>query len=509
MKRASQRIVQMINTFFLVLVFGMFLLTLCTTTREQEVLLIRLSRKELFLYIFLWGIVLGILYWLARKLKLFIEHYETIVTGLLFGMFFIGMAFAGYILAMEGAGDVAKVYHSAIALAHSGDLGKYQEYFYLYPNNLGATMILAGWLKLTFFVANPMIQCVIFNMLVEGGSLFFVWRMIRKQSGVVVASWALGCMILFFPLYMYAPIFYTDSIGMFFCAGTIWFYFFIREKDKQGGSQIRIKISYIVCGFFLGVGCAVKMSLLVIAIAILLHGVLIENGKRKCNGVFVLVGVFFALAILKLCQMVLLPDQELREKRELPVEHWIMMGLEGDGRYNEPDEEFSMSFQDKDVAAMHNREEIVQRIKGLGFLGIVNLLVKKTLFSFTDGTMNLGVFFDDLPLRNTKLHGYVYYRGDYYMKTYYLCTAYWIVLLFLAFLLAVKHIKWNTDKDNMLFLARLCWIGIWCFLMLWESNSRLVMCFVPVLFACALCLPEKREMTSDSCDIMKENKTLF
>ena len=240
-----------------------------------------------------------------------------------------------------------------------------------------------------------------------------------------------------------------------------------------------------LCGLLLGGGIWIKVSVGIAAIAMLIHTLL----QRRLRAIvrfaaFVLLPIAILLAAGNFLNARLLPDAERRQNDPLPYNHWIMMGLAGDGRWNNADETFSASFGDQSLAVAADWEVIRQRVTDYGPLGMVQLWARKTMYSFGDGTYNVASMLDDNPLRPNFLHGIVLYGSPHFLLFFYLCTALHCLILAAAAIQAGRDLLRGKTAFDFAFLLRLTFFGFWLFMMLWESNSRYLVHYLPILYSC-------------------------
>lgn len=153
--------------------------------------------------------------------------------------------------------------------------------------------------------------------------------------------------------------------------------------------------------------------------------------------------------------------------RNLPVTHWIMMGLEGDGQFNGLDEKFSMSFPDKESAEENNIRVIKERINNMGFIGLVKHSVRKLWVTWGDGSHG---FMDRLK-QDTKFSKMYTFLAEGKTDAIILyCQIYHIVLLVLALMACILNIRLRNWSMGMQIVGITVFGGI-IFYLLWESKN--------------------------------------
>lgn len=461
------------------------LAVLFTTHREPEDYSFTIRPSRLFLCALCWGLLLLLAALLCRRFKPFLLRYEKPVAAVLLGLLFVGCLVVGYLLEVATLNDVQTVFETARQLAEGGGVPeKYQWYYYIYPNNVGTTVFLAGWLRLTGLVGlRPGLACLLLGALLTAAAAAFLYLLVRQLAGVGSALLCLGGFLCCPPVYAYTAVYYSDTLALPFGIGALWLY-----SCGCRAAGRRRAVSWLLCGLMLGVGMALKMSVAVLAVALFLHA-LLAGGLRGAARRLAWVGgaVLLCLLLNRAATCRLLPDETLRQTRPLPYNHWVMMGLTGDGRWNGSDENFSAHFEDHDLAEQANWERIGERIRQHGPAGMLQLLGKKTLYSFGDGSFNVSSMLDDIPLRPGFLHGILLYTSPHFMLFFYLCTGLYLLLLTLGALGAIQDLLRRRAAPDLALVLRLAFFGLWLFLMLWESNARYLYHYLPILYGCAFC----------------------
>jgi len=172
---------------------------------------------------------------------------------------------------------------------------------------------------------------------------------------------------------------------------------------------------------------------------------------------------------------------DLIQERRMPVSHWIMMGLYGDGRYHPAEYEFSMGLPDLDARRQEIPPIIWERVRERGFAGMIRHFGTKLAINFESGTFNQRDFFWLEPQNETDLHDIVLNNRQHYDTYNHIATALLLAYIGLALLGAARALRKPEFCVPWLSL-----IGLALFLMIWEVNNRLPMNYFPVIVLAAV-----------------------
>lgn len=384
------------------------------------------------------------------------------------GLFYMGME-----LRVNPGWDFGAVYQGAVELTENGVFSEQSNwYFTTYPNNVAACLFLTLFFRIFGGLCDYITLGVLLNVFLILLGLVFLLLLLCHLYG---ERWAfLGILIcaLFFPFYMHAPIFYTDTFALPFVTGAFLTYQ-LRKKDPR---------FLLLTAFVLAFGYKVKGSLGVILIALLIHiwlqkGKAIEHTKQS---LLLLVPFLLLVGFLTVIpgQMSFLDTRDA-DKNEFPLEHWLAMGLEGSGGYNGDIYWMTASVEGKAEKAAVDRKFIQKKLKEYGFTGMCSHLKEKILFTWGDGVYFAPEKLYRDPLKESPLHAWVLYYGEDYTKTYRYCSAFQMLLLF-GILLSVIRNFFDKKSRREIQAMQLAVFGLFLFLLIWETRSRYLVNFVPV-----------------------------
>lgn len=147
----------------------------------------------------------------------------------------------------------------------------------------------------------------------------------------------------------------------------------------------------------------------------------------------------------------------------LPYLHWVMMGLNGGGGFNNEDLFFSLSLNDPATKNQIELARIGERLGKLGVVGTLELMLSKATVAFYDGTFALSDFLDDNPQNETALHEYLLYDGEHYESYRLLCTGVFMAVLLLMLFGAFCCVFSSACRQSPVMVAFLSVFGIMLF----------------------------------------------
>lgn len=406
--------------------------------------------------------------------KISYKKYKYIVF-ILFGIIFTLQIFIAKELTVFPEWDFGVVFYEAEKLVNK--TGEISSYFYeMYPNNYGILFIMTFLFKiLKVFSLDFLKGGILFNIIMIDITLFLMYIISKKLYGSKVAVLSLVMATFITPFYMYSPIIYTDTISMPFPLIMILCY--LKAKDEDDSKRLL----YIFIGVaFMSLGILIKTNVVIFAIAIVMYDILTNKNIRKCI-LNVCIIVSTILIVNTAFNMYLDNISPLaKSERGYPATHWIMMGLVGNGQYNPSDVEFTSSLPNKEIRKSEIKKEIKKRLKDYGVQGYLKFLDNKIKFTWSDGTMFSIEKLSRNPKEITTLHQYI--TGDKKYIFVYLSQVGYLIMLLNILIGAINLFK-NKKTEGYLFNITI--FGVFLFLILWETRSRYLVCFLGVFMLSA------------------------
>lgn len=260
------------------------------------------------------------------------------------------------------------------------------------------------------------------------------------------------------------------------------------------GWSIATKKSYLVVIRFLGAilsgislacGVWIKPSVAVWGIAAILTSLLyiLKNNKVILTSIFCLtIAASFVLTYQPLKKAV--QDQHyiiVNQKRQIPMIHFINVGLTHDGAYD-PKAALKMGeLPTKKQKVAYSKKMIIKRLKKRGPLGYLQFLVKKQGLNTADGTfgwLHEGHFIiSKQPSEGWRgfLAEFIYPNGKYVIEFRFIAQILWTIIIFV--------LLFSFQKGGFIIQTlRMALVGGFIFLLLFEGGrSRYLVQFLPII----------------------------
>lgn len=416
------------------------------------------------------------------------KHYKKIL--IIFALvMFLTQFFLGLLLRYSPMWDVGAVQNGAEEWVKTGTFSSQYDYYNHFPNNLGGMWFLFVFAKTASLVGIQ--DCyavyVFVNSALLVSAMVLVSLICRRLNGIKCAVFALTMFVLSPQFYFMGGAVYTDSLSMLFPVLSFWLYF--KSKEAEGKRKIA---TYIILGATVALGTLIKVTVIIVAIAILIDICL--SGKWKEVSKYLLSVACVVTVVMVSFNGYIYSNHLTRENHDRyarPYIHWVMMGLKGDGRYNNADYKYTDSFKTIKERTDKDWEETVKRFNKLGASGVFKLISRKSAIDFGDGTYGISDFLNILPKNETWLHDWILYDGKNYDIYNVYATSLHIALMLLMLAGAWIMATDKTTERKDIFVPYLALFGVWLFLLCWETHRRYFSNYAPMIFiAASVALPQ-------------------
>lgn len=376
--------------------------------------------------------------------------------------------------------DAYAVFKAAKNYAESGswdnmykDIEKITHYFDRYPNNWCILAMLGWFYRIIYLIIGrvPVIASLILNVfMLQIGNYFFykISRLIFKSNSKVLLCLAL--MFTCAPLYTYSAFVYTDSFSLPFVMGAV--YFIIKTAMAQSKKQMAVYIS--AASVLIAVGYSVKGSAAILIVSGIIYLFLFRGWKRAavcgiaCVLGFVLINKVLLFSYASHSGMM---DKENFDSYHFPSTHYVMMGLMGDGRFNENARRFTYKQPNFEAKKEANIKEIKRLLKQPASV-LADHFNKKVQLTWSDGRYRVMHYLAKSRSCSAKYmitHGNKFYG---YSQTYHMTM---LLAMFVSIIAGII----KKDKSHML-MVRLSVFGLSVFLLIWETTPRYLFNFLPL-----------------------------
>ena len=426
----------------------------------------------------LWSALLFILFKKINKIKEIPNKNRKIILASFFIIFFMIQFFIAKHLQVNPTWDFGNNYTAAKSYAISGNLFLN----YVYPNNYFLTFCLAIIYKISsiFGYMDFITLSIVINIIFIDLSIFLIYLIVKKLIGVNQALFSAIMCLFLSPFLLYTPIFYTDTLSMFVPVLMIYIFLNINVDNSK-----RKNILLLIClGIIAFLGYKLKGSTFVTLIAIFIIWLFQKSSAKE--KLFKVIIPTFVIILLMICYNVALnialPHLDKYEDHNLPITHYLMMGLNEDGLVNGgfSQSDYVNTTHSKDKVA-YNLKVIKDRLSERKILGSIKFYALKTLDTWTDGTYFAPEKLRRYPIKTSRLHNFVLAEGKFFD----ICFAFYtgIVLAMYIFMFAgcIMDLKNKINLLDNKVLLRCTLSGSWLFLLIWETRSRYLVDFVPVM----------------------------
>lgn len=388
------------------------------------------------------------------------------------------LLFSSYHYYFRTGWDAGVVIQEAVKIAEGRFPELWNFYFDRCYNNIFITVIFSWVIRagrlLPFgndYLYLVMLQCVIWAY--TGYLLYCVASQLFEQKRTAFLVWMVYVVLVGMSPWVAVP--YTDTAAMPVVITLLYLW-------------LKGRISFFF-GFLTIVGYFIKPQVVILVIALALMKVVDTDIERKRQKKFgkqvgwlaagLAVGWVLAYAGQTSSHIVITGEDSFG------IPHYLMLGLneETDGIFSDSDFLFSQSFSTKAERNQANLQEINNRLKNMGAMGLMRHLKNKLLVAYEDGTFAWGseggffteLYYSGLPALREKFREFYIPEGKNYKLFLNLEQCCWMAVLFLA-----TFTFTGNKKDKRFPVLALSVIGATLFEMLFEVRARHLFLYIPI-----------------------------
>lgn len=479
------------SIFSLVLLYLNFRMYFPLTNASQLPLRHFVALVAVFLFFLtLWAI--------HRMLLCFSDRVVGVISLLLFALLVLAQVFCIMIFKVKPTWDFGDV----ITAAKQISLGKpisYIKYFEIYPHNLKPAVLIGTFMKL-FKGADW--SFYLLNVLSISASIASVYFIVKKTLGIRIAALAMLLALLSTPLYLYAPIVYTDTLSLPYPAISLLFWLKWREASKKEDRRKQMLYFFLIA-VVSAIGYLLKPVAAIVLFAALGEQFLtwvFKRLKKSFEGIVISLLSALLAFILVLGTFFTYADRmgytkNISEDKAYPYYHWIMMGMNrpygeggtsyGYGGFSGEDYNYTKVYETKDARKAADISRIKERLKKFGAKGYVKFLMKKLEWTWTDPTFYAPVKLARKPLNNDIFHQWVLPNKMGRHIPYQVCGQLVHSLTLAMMLYGVVQALFTRRMAGFRSVMVLSCLGIMLFLLVWETRSRYLTFMIPVFIVMA------------------------
>lgn len=355
--------------------------------------------------------------------------------------------------------------------------------FYLLKTTFSAAMAIG--------ITNFQLIGTILNILAINLSILLIYLAAKRLFGVKKAIFSLIVSVSILPMvFIYLPIFYTDTLSMLFPIAIIYLYSIYRDnKDKKKAFWLIPAIAVLAF-----VGSMIKFSVMIILIAIMID-MLFHTRKDNLKRTILSLLTIIALTASLLLVYGKLADIHIHNKAAphsitTPWTHYLMMGLGGNGQYSVDDDVKTSSHSTEQSAVDYNMDEIKKRLEDLGLL-YPYFLYFKAIGTWTEGTYESLYRLGNMNIESPEYHPSALQKvivsrdetKPFAIQN--LMNAVHALMIIAIIIGSIKSYA-GQNKDRLRATMQLTILGLIIFLLVWETNPRYIVNFLPILALLAL-----------------------
>lgn len=452
---------------------------------------ILIQPNDYFVKMNVWVIVIGVLVLLSglilidRVIRKFQEKRYLFLISIINLMIIIGLQiFFFKYFKVTPTWDFGHVYYSALEL--KDELTYVQPYFYFqFPNNIPVLLLFIGIMRFLDLIGihDYLPFFIIINMIMVTLSIICLYIFVYRRTNLNHATLLSFLMIMVTPFYSYTTIVYTDTLTIVFPILSLLIYdFYYYSENKR--CKFILSVLLAIC---LAVGTLIKANVIVTLVAILIHYIMTTKWKASLIFIVVILLSFgFTNYVYKKITDPFIPV--VKTELGYPSTHWIMMGLNSNGKvyggFNIEDVKIT---DDLKKSGLSNREitkqhiQIIrERIMNYGVGGYLEFLSKKINYTWGEGTYYAPDKLVRSPLDDNQYQEYIF--GEKKEAFVYVSQIVHLAVVFLIVLAGFSILKQRVNFEIVLSITL---FGVFLFLLFWETRSRYLILYIPVMLALA------------------------
>lgn len=319
--------------------------------------------------------------------------------------------------------------------------------------------------------------------------VIFACKIFNKE--VALNTYLLFCFLFILTPYIQTP--YSD-IAVLLPTSLSLLCFVALETTNNKYFQI---ILTILIGFFFVIVYEIKPSAVVLLIAWIIDTLFrflkTDRNRKRLEVCGLVVLLIFSFAIGQKCVNDIIESQtpvHVVKNRALPWQHFVLMGMTGNGGYNSAIRQKTLDYVTTEKMARHSTQEIEKRLKQLNPVGYLQFLVGKQIRNTDRGDFAWGQEgVPQFPFKKTKGILQDRIRSLYLIggrNQINLSFYYQIVWLITLTGILFSLMKANLDKEKWISVFILGMLGAFLYLLLFEGGrSRYLIQYLPMLLPLA------------------------
>lgn len=405
-----------------------------------------------------------------------------LVSFIVFILLLVLQFFCMQVFVQVPSGDYGDVFLAAKEYAGQGRILTNVHYFDRSPEDCGLFVILALFFSVLNFFGIPITASAVdlLNMVFIDAALVFMLLFVRKVWGNKKALIFMVISLLFTPYILYVPLVSAGTVSMLFVTSSLYLFACLLKQRSRGFRVLQM----VSVALLLGFGTVIKSSVAAVFIALLIYLALRLRIQRFLAVLLAFVIPFagFLLGFDTLMKKAGIITPAQNEYR-LPPEFRIYTGLQKDEDLLRKERERISAVPGYDAKRQAAREGIQELLSEYGIIGIFAQVIQKAGKTYGDGTYGAGERLAAGPVMRTDYLDIFTVDGNHYRHYHSAANAYHAAILILLAIGLVRGCsKRRFDLETLLYLML---FGQTLYVMVWEAESRALLCFSPLMLALA------------------------
>lgn len=385
--------------------------------------------------------------------------------------------------------DMREVYESAYQYINTGSIPEQGAYFIRCKNNFAMLLlsILVYYIASLFGIQIDTEASVNLVTFVNFAFVLLAMFLTVKAAAAIFKTrkselFTLLLVGIYAPFYLWSPLFYTDTVTMFFPALIIFTY---QKYTTCTCSKKRTALA-VAIGLSIFAGYALKGSLPILLIALALQ-LFLANPHGTKQSIITLVCVclvFFAglKAYDCLYEKSGIIDFSERQENQIPLELWFLFGSHQPAEWYWEDYSYMLSLPDIETRTREARRMIIDNYSSYSPKELLGFIRDKNLLIWGDSTYGGEPYICNAHT-SSWTHNFIVSGMPYYGIYRLYCNV--IHLMTLALMLCSILLEFKKKKPDTMTLIKISLLGLVIFLSFWERNARYVLSFVTLILLCS------------------------
>lgn len=430
-----------------------------------------LPAGKMILLPIVWTAVVTCVFFAGVRVNGFLEKYHRILLPAFLVSYGIGLFALCVTDGTEPVGDWGSVVQGAEYMAGLTDTMNW-EYFAKCKNNVIPMLVIAQELKLgkLLGLSNPHRAGMLINVVQVIITLLCTFYVCRKaHHDNCVTGWlGMGLLAVTLPVVGHSRVLYTDSLSL--CFGILGFVIWLKaDQGEHKGALYWLKL--MGAGLVWGMGCALKPTVVICVIAVILFVVLFRRDRNIWKN-FVMAALVAGIIGVTGSRVDAWLDPELVESIGQPrFSYWIAIGLKGGGDWMS-----GVDYVDEMMSlyGMEAREEYTRKYIRENAYEFWNPshLAAKAKTNFASGSLGSSDFAGTEKAGNDFVWEWLSQDGSCFWRYNMICTSYFYFVLLMLMISCVRECIRKESVHSCVFVPMVTSLGMMIYLMIFEANNR-------------------------------------